>query len=188
MTAAEVSRFAEALADARTLVEFGAGGSTLLAARSDVARIVAVENDPAWVARIVGHKEIAAAQTKGRLEVLSIDIGAVVQYGFPVDDSKASSWPQYWQSPWKRLNGSAPDLVLIDGRFRLACGLETVRRCPSATTLMIHDFWNRPHYHLLLMFVDVVDRVDSLAILRPRASMNWDALEWVGASAALDPR
>jgi hypothetical protein len=32
--------------------------------------------------------------------------------------------------------------------------------------LLFHDFWNRPHYHTILPFCDVLDRIDTLAVLK----------------------
>ncbi|MDR7058689.1 MULTISPECIES: hypothetical protein [unclassified Sphingopyxis] len=51
MTAAEVTQFELQLAGRSSLLEFGCGGSTVVAARQ-VRRIVSVDSDPAWLAKV----------------------------------------------------------------------------------------------------------------------------------------
>ena len=51
MTAAEVTQLELQLAGLSSLLEFGCGGSTLVAARQ-VRRIVSVDSDPAWLAKV----------------------------------------------------------------------------------------------------------------------------------------
>jgi len=51
-------------------------------------------------------------------------------------------------SPWQ--HGSVkPDLVLIDGRFRVACFLHSLLAAEPGTPILFDDYSNRPHYHLV---------------------------------------
>ena len=71
------------------------------------------------------------------------------------------------------------DLVLIDGRFRVACALEVLARCRPHAVLLFHDFWNRTPYHPVLAFTDWLGSCDSLAILRRKPSIDPAAFEAV---------
>ena len=61
MSDGEGALFQRQLATATHYLEFGCGGSTLLAVRSPARVILSVESDPAWIGKIQQHPEIAAA-------------------------------------------------------------------------------------------------------------------------------
>lgn len=168
-------------------VEFGSGGSTLLAVRSPVAAIHSVESSPQWIDLLRSHPEIAAAERRGRLRLCPVDIGAVGEYGHPVELDDAYRWPAYYRDVWDLADPSWTDLVLVDGRFRVACALSSLMRCRDSLTLIVHDFWNRPQYHDLLDFIDVVERVEKLGVFRPRKSIPWRAFAVAMQKHALDP-
>ncbi|HWS77418.1 MAG TPA: hypothetical protein VN205_03470, partial [Thermomonas sp.] len=171
MTDAEAGVLRECFSKAASLVEFGSGGSTLLAVRSpSLRRIWSVESDPAWVARLRAEPEIAGAEHAGRLHLHAVDIGPVGGYGYPRDASKQHAWPRYVESVWGDPAAIETDLVLIDGRFRVACALEALSRCRPHAVVLFHDFWNRTPYHPVLAFTDWLGSCDSLAILRRKPS------------------
>lgn len=166
MTAAEVTQLELQLAGRESLLEFGSGGSTIVAARQ-VGRIVSVDSDPAWLTRV------AAELTHVPVEFTPYhaDIGPVGEWGWPADESRLRDWPHYHAHIWRHLSGS-PDAVLVDGRFRVACLLQAIIHCRPDTMLIFHDFWNRPHYHIVLKHADVLARVDSLAVLRAKPQID----------------
>jgi len=41
------------------------------------------------------------------------------------------------------------DIILIDGRFRVACGLDIFSKIRNNTLVFIHDYNNRKKYHIL---------------------------------------
>jgi hypothetical protein len=59
------------------------------------------------------------------------------------------------------LHGYQPDLILIDGRFRVACGLAAALEAPDATVL-VHDYTFRPDYQILEEFFVVTRKVETL--------------------------
>lgn len=48
-----------------------------------------------------------------------------------------------------------PDLVLIDGRFRLACFLHSQLAAETGTPILFDDYTNRPQYHLVEEFCPI---------------------------------
>lgn len=101
MTAEEAEVLRECFSKARSLVEFGCGGSTLMAVRSPpLQRIWSVESDVAWIAKLRAQAEIADAERGGRLRFLPIDLGPVGDHGQPADPSTQARWPAYSQAVW----------------------------------------------------------------------------------------
>lgn len=188
MTDGEVAVLRECFSKAASLVEFGSGGSTLLAVRSpSLRRIWSVESDPGWIERLRVETDITAAEQAGRLQLRCVDIGAVGEFGFPRDASMQAAWPRYYQSVWDEAAAIDTDLVLIDGRFRVACALEALARCRPHAVLLFHDFWNRTPYHPVLAFTDWLGSCDSLAILRRKPSFDAEAFEEVRQAYRLQP-
>ena len=188
MSDAEIGVLRECFSKASSLVEFGSGGSTLLAVRSpSLRRIWSVESDPAWIERLRANAEVASAERSGRLHLLAADVGPVGGYGFPVDRSAQSAWPRYYQAVWDDAAAIEADLVLVDGRFRVACALEALARARPHAILLFHDFWNRTHYHPVLAFTDWLGSCDSLAILRRKAAIDPVALDAVRQQHRVNP-
>jgi hypothetical protein len=82
---------------------------------------------------------------------------------------------------------NAPELVLIDGRFRVRCALEVIRRGIDAT-VFVHDFWTRPHYHVVLEFFDQVETAENAVVLRPRRGIDFEQLNVMCQNTQFDPR
>jgi hypothetical protein len=51
----------------------------------------------------------------------------------------------------------SPDLVLIDGRFRVFCFLTSVKFAPVGTKILFDDYINRPFYHVVEEFCERID-------------------------------
>ena len=60
----------------------------------------------------------------GQFSVHGVYIGELGDWGFPKDSTNISLWPSYCESIWKY--GRDAELVLVDGRFRVACALHAV--------------------------------------------------------------
>ena len=160
-------------------VEFGCGGSTLEFLRQGIENIVSVESDRAWVSAIQQVPEVRTAISSRRLEILHADIGPVKGWGYPASSEHRDSWPLYAALPWKRY-GLWPDetaVVLIDGRFRVACCLKAIEAILENgrrnTKILIHDFLpGRPRYRAVLDFCEIIDCKEGLVVLSPRANLD----------------
>jgi len=173
MTDQELDLYTALLAGARTVIEYGTGGSTLLALGAGVSRLVSVETDLGWIGKLREMPAIAEAERQGRLIFVHVDIGPVGKWGKPIDGSGAARYATYASAPWSHCH--VPDVVFVDGRFRVACALETVLQSVGNTKIAFHDFWKRPQYHVVLPFVECIDRVDSLAVFKRLTPFNESA-------------
>lgn len=183
----EVAVLTSLLRRTKHMVEFGAGGSTTLSLKLGVSHLISVESDEEWISRILNDDAAARAHEDGRLTLLRADIGPIGFLGGPGKGSDREEWPNYSRTPWTHLNGHALDLILIDGRFRVACILDSLLRIDRRTVLAVHDFWNRPAYHAVLPFLDEIDRCESLGVFRVKREFDRAAAEALLKEAAYWP-
>lgn len=165
MSEREIAFFRSALGKASVYLEYGSGGSTKAAVRCpSITSITSVESDPAYVeSHVLDDDQVQKAVEAHRLKFILVDIGPIGDWGTPKDRSKNHLWPNYALSP--HVHGPKPDLILIDGRFRVASSLISAMEAPTAR-LLIHDYIIRPQYHLLKHFLNITDVVDTLVCCR----------------------
>lgn len=152
--------------------EFGSGGSTEIACQIPSLQYATVDNSFEFLSSLVSNSScLQNAINNGRLLAQYIDIGSIGDFGNPTG-SNTSLWHTY---PTAILNhpGPRPQLVLIDGRFRVASAMTTLLAVDSNTKIFFHDFLNRPQYYRILNYVDVIDCVETLVILKRKATINW---------------
>ncbi|WP_231388611.1 hypothetical protein [Pseudooceanicola algae] len=152
-----------AYAEAEAILEYGAGGSTMLAVAAGTP-IVSVESDAGWVYQMRGWIRDSAPTVLA--EVIHADIGPTGDWGYPRD---ASGWKDYAAYPlkvWDRLGQDLPlpDVVLVDGRFRTGCALATAFRSPRPVTLLFDDYKDRPRYHEIEGFLGAPTLIGRLAV------------------------
>ncbi|WP_459618360.1 O-linked N-acetylglucosamine transferase family protein [Bordetella sp. 2513F-2] len=137
------------LAESRHYMEYGSGGSTIMAGTAGIRSIISVDSDQAFLQAVVE----AFAERVGQgvtLRPLYADIGPMEAGGKPTDTSKSVQWPQYCTLPWDCVHASNlpnPDLVLIDGRFRRACFLISLLLAEPGCVILWDDYVQRPYYH-----------------------------------------
>jgi len=168
MTPDETKILATHLKSAKFLLEFGSGGSTVLAAAMGVSRIHSIDSSSEWLADVGAAPEMNGVEFTAHY----IDIGPLAKWGNPADKSSAIKWPIYYTQIWQNLDGR-PDLVIVDGRFRVACTLMTLLKCSENTRIILHDFWSRPHYHIVLDFLELIERVDDIGVFYPAKHLDW---------------
>lgn len=177
MSASELQLLRRVFASGRRrYAEFGTGGSTLLAVEAAFETIVGVESDPAWATAVREHAAVAPHVASGRASILHADLGPVGEWGTPRRENVAL-YPRYLGTMWAEWARRAafPDLVLVDGRFRIACALSVAllaaAQSPAEPPLvLVHDVTSaRPQYAPLLQLLDVVEREGSLVLLKPGA-------------------
>lgn len=141
----EAAALEEALAGARVVLEYGMGGSTAVAAELPGKTLFSVESDPAWLAMMVRYFD--ATPPVAAVHLHHGDIGPVENWGYPLDDSHRHLWQDYAATVWDRDDFQHPDLVLIDGRFRVGCFLAVAARVTRPVTVLFDDYADRPDYH-----------------------------------------
>jgi hypothetical protein len=177
MSAAELRMLRRVFASGRRrYAEFGTGGSTLLAVEAGFEAIVGVESDAAWARAVREHAAVSPAVAEGRASILHADLGPVGDWGTPRREN-ARLFPLYVSTMWEEWarREAFPDLVLVDGRFRVACALSVALLAAARPAgaepplILVHDYTGqRPQYAPMLRFLDLAERSESLVLLRPR--------------------
>jgi hypothetical protein len=171
--------FRDLLRGCGAYLEYGSGGSTVLAARLGKP-FVTVETDPHFLRRV--REKVGALRPDQHL--LHADIGLTREWGFPVFGKcptrrELEAWRGYAEEPWRHVDpANGPDLVLVDGRFRVAAALTSLlhlRDRPDAT-LLLDDYLARPHYRTIERFARLVETRDHMALFRPDPTTDLDAL------------
>ena len=172
MTPREQEMLKKYVAPAENYLEFGAGGSTYFTLMHSQAKITTVESDAGWLNKMREYRIIREAEKNGRLQLRHADIGPVSLWGKPVDPSKDEKFPAYSSKVFEDIDGQKLDVVLVDGRFRVACILQTMLHASPKTLIIVHDFWAREHYYPVLEFLDCVDKIDSMAVFTVKPNVN----------------
>ena len=162
--------FEAALAACTSYLEFGSGGSSIAAARSGKP-FVSVESDRAYLRLVQRRAAEVAPGHKGRF--LHADIGFVNGWGYPAfskpTPGRVARWRRYSSRPWPTLSGHPPDLILIDGRFRVACALAVVQHAEGTTwRMLVDDYDDRPHYRAIEEFASLIAMHGRMAEFAPR--------------------
>lgn len=147
MPRAEAETLRSAYRAARVIGEYGAGGSTAFAATECEAQLCSIESDREWVAQLDGWLR-GQNVDMGRIDLQHCDIGPTKEWGRPVNNAR---WQHYWRYPYALWQNPAfnPDLVLIDGRFRIACMAACMLHCRQPLTVLIDDYMGRESYHVV---------------------------------------
>lgn len=179
MPASDLVLIDKYLGQATHYQEFGAGGSTVAAlAKPNIQRVHTVESAQAWVDILSKRSDIHQAIASQRLKLVYANIGPVYSWGRPVDTSAIGAWPAY--SGLDAESDVMFDLVFVDGRFRVACFLKALNRIQEQnrehTVLMIHDYMNRPQYHVVEQFADKVEQAQTLVVFRKKAAIDTAAM------------
>lgn len=188
MTPAETRLFDIAARSAETAIEYGVGDSTRRLAAMGTARVLTVENAPAWVNIVKKDPHVARAIADGRLSILPVRIGPVKDFGYPANEDHRDRWPEYWRAPWSTVDPVSVDLVIVDGRFRVACALNALLTGPDGLVVLIHDFWDRPWYHAVLAHATEIGSAGRTVLLTRSAAFDSAAARADLMAHAFDPR
>ncbi|EEW26362.1 hypothetical protein [Rhodobacter ferrooxidans] len=158
---AEAAAVLEAYAGAECILEYGSGGSTVLAGDMPGKTVYSVESDAGWLAMMQGW--FAANPPKSRVFLHHADIGPTKEWGHPVDEAQFRRWPGYALSVWDRPDFRHPDTVLIDGRFRMACLLTAAFRITRPLVALVDDYIDRKPYHGVERFLKPAAMIGRMA-------------------------
>lgn len=165
--------------ETKAYLEFGAGGATLLAAQH-VEFLISVESDRLY--RDLVRSSVEALETGAETHLLHGDFGITAGWGKPLFKLNGYSFSgkNYVNAPWALIEQKQRkiDFVLVDGRYRAACACKALMS-PSASNavILLDDFSDRPEYHGVLDFADVLERPGRSVLLRRKSDFDAEACE-----------
>lgn len=149
--------------------EYGSGGSTYQATlRPNIQKIYSVESDKVWYTKLTNllkdHKNITFLYHE-------MDTRPDT-WGNPGPNSTPAQWKTYSQY-LPAVEDNVIDLVLIDGRFRVACCLKCFDHIRDTCLIAFDDFLNRPHYHIVLDYYDIIEKTSDnrMVVLKKKANI-----------------
>jgi len=177
MTDNEKKLFKEYIHKANVYLEFGAGGSTVAALFTGIKRVYSVESDKDYIEHLrQEYKIIRKSEKYSRLVLIHANIGNVGEWGVPImsdNENNTERFLNYSKRVFEEYGEiKSADVVLIDGRFRVACCLSVLLQTKETTIIIFHDYWNRPSYHIIERFVDYIDRVDTLMVCKKKSGVS----------------
>jgi len=138
-------------------MEFGSGGSTYQASiRSNIKSICTVESDLEWI------QILKSKITHPSIEYNYIDIQALPKsLGYPGKNCNPIHMKKYSDVKVS----SETDLVLIDGRFRVACCLKLIGQIKDSCIVVFDDFLDRSQYHLILDYFTILEQTENRSLV-----------------------
>lgn len=154
-------------------VEYGAGGSTLLAVRMGVRHVVSVDSSKDWIYAI--KQRLSGI---GCVDLLYCDIGTIGDWGRPTNREGLHAYHAYMAAPWKIVHQKSlePKLIFIDGRFRVACFLYSLICAASGTIILFDDYINRSNYHVVEEFCERRGNYGRMAIFHVEKNYSLPAI------------
>ncbi len=163
----EAHLLAKHYAKRKNILEFGSGGSTELALKLGAERVVSVESDKAWADNL--RDRLSKTYDPDRFSIHYEDIGPTVKWGRPRDAKAFRKFPNYPLAVWDTFDGWKPDVILIDGRFRVGCLYGALLNITRKTTILFDDYENRSKYHCIEKYVGKPEIVGRMAVIDGRA-------------------
>jgi protein O-GlcNAc transferase len=158
---------------ARVILEYGSGGSTVLAAQMPRTLTFSVESDQAWACEL--QRKFDQSDVPAPPILYPVDIGKTGRWGRPINDKKWQNFHRYALSIWIEPFFRHPDVVLIDGRLRPACFVATCLHIRKPVTVLFDDYVDRPSYHIVENLVKPVEMVGRMArfVIQPQPWPVW---------------
>lgn len=152
--------------------EYGSGGSTYQASiRVNIMKIYSVESDRDWHIKL---RNILKNKNNIRFIYNEMDTKPNT-WGNPGPKSNETQWINYsnYITLLDEESKKEIDLVMIDGRFRVACCLKCFSEINNDCLVAFDDFLNRPKYHIVLHFYDIVEKTSDnrMVILKKKKDL-----------------
>lgn len=162
LPAAEAAALRDAYAQAGCILEYGTGGSTMLAAELSGKTVLSVESDPELARQMRDWIAALDSENGSNINILHVDIGVTREWGHPVDDSAWARYPRYALSVWARAD-CTPDVVLVNGRFRQGCALVSSFLSQKPFVLLFDNYAQRAFYHKVEAFLGQPEMIGRMA-------------------------
>ena len=158
--------------------EWGSGGSTTLLAwllltgqMAAGSRAVSVESSPDFISELRSQPLIPRAEQRLLLNYSHGDLGPVGLVGRPLGCAAKRFSPCPEVDPARYLSLArygVPrfDVILVDGRYRMACLLEALRFAHSGTRVLLHDKQN--YQDSYMRWFRLTQERRNMRVLRPR--------------------
>ena len=177
MSDLERELFINTIKNSKYYLEFGGGGSTFLTLKSTDAKVVCVEGDINWINFMRMNYFIYEQELLCRLKFYFVYIGKIRDTSYPIDDSEYDKYPNYSSKVFEDIEKEKIDTVFIDGRFRVSCALQSIINLNKNVIIIIHDFFDRNYYHVLLNYLECINQADTLGVFKIKENIDYNEIK-----------
>lgn len=170
----ESELFENSLKTSTVYGEYGVGDSTVFALNNSKVKIYAVDTSTQWIENV--KNRVAKSQNIENLNLNYIDLGNLSNWGHPISYSNREKFVNYRESIWTY--ELKPDLVLIDGRFRVACFLTCLKYGNKGTKIIFDDYLEREKYHIVEIFLKPKKIVGRQALFKIDKEFDTEMLDY----------
>jgi len=165
--------FKKLIKKSKVYLEYGSGKSTLWTLKNTNTKVYSIETDKEWYKKIL---ENTNKETK-KIDIKLVDIGPVINWGRPINYNYYKNFNDYTDFYWKK--NIQPDLVLIDGRFRVCSFLTSLKFAQEGTFILFDDYIERGIYHIVESFIKKYDQNLEQALFKvpPKSEIDYERLE-----------
>jgi hypothetical protein len=173
--------FKELCKNKTVFLEYGSGGSTIYLLKENKT-VFSVESNPEFYHYMCSIKLIRQA-LNSNLHYKFVNIGPTNKWGKPLSEEYSQNWPKYYEQIWQEIDPAIHqvDVIFIDGRFRVSCCLYSILKAAEYnwknTIFVVHDFWRREKYHVVLDFLQEIKSAENLVSLRMKDNIDIDDLK-----------
>lgn len=153
----------------KNILEYGMGGSTIFSVKKQKS-IISIDTDKNFVSII--KKKLNNNLNSNYL--LYADIGETTIWGYPLDYRKNKKnilrWSKYVKSPWSYIGNKFPDVIIVDGRFRVACAAYSLLQMlvKNKGVLIFDDYNTRKYYWDIETIAIRIKKLDRISIFKPK--------------------
>lgn len=177
MSDLERELFINTIKNSKHYLEFGGGGSTFLVLKSTDAKVICVEGDINWINHMRMNYFIYEQELLCRLKFYFVYIGKIRDTSYPIDDSEYDKYPNYSSNVFEDIDKEKIDTVFIDGRFRVSCALQSIINLNKNVIIIIHDFFDRDYYHVLLNYLECINQADTLGVFKIKENIDYNKIK-----------
>ena len=156
--------FKQYLINCNIYFEYGVGASTRWVLENTKSKIISVDTDKKWI------NTINFSNQSSRIKLNWINLGDLENWGRPKSYVYRDRFIDYISNVWS-FNEKA-DVVLIDGRFRVACFLYSLINAKINSIITFDDYINRPYYHIVEEIVPIYKICGRQAVFRVPNNIN----------------
>jgi hypothetical protein len=168
------SMFKRLLSDCEVYAEYGCGASTLWVANNTACTIYSVDTSTEWIERT----RIGCTRSNN-INFHLTNVGPLGKWGRPLSYDLSENFEDYANWFWR--GKISPDIILVDGRFRVYCFLTSLLFAKEGAKIIFDDYANRRHYHFVENFLKPVEKCgrQALFIVPPANSLDKKMIELV---------
>ena len=150
--------FKSYLTNCKIYFEYGVGKSTKWVIKNTLSKIISVDTDKKWI------NNINVSKNSKRVNINWINLGEIENWGRPKTYKYRGHFIDYISNVWT-FNIKA-DVILIDGRFRVACFIFSLLNAKEGSIIIFDDYVYRPHYHVIEEILKVHELCGRQAIFK----------------------